>query len=269
MKVRVIAALLLSALALFSGCAVMDQATGSLTQALINRSGVMDRLNTYGESMMFNMVYMQVFFTGGVGLDLGSYEEGQGTEWRITSVNEDGEKSGFTTEKALLKNNPDGTQWWLLTYEGEEKDDHILYEYLIDKEYKVLKVRYKDRDSGKIQEFEPKYDESTDPAETPGEPSEELEEPDDEDMISEDEFKQYSRGTESVRVGAGTYQAEHLVYELKSEDGQEEVVYDWWIADQAPGQLVKYRFANPKEKSSVDGELMAVRNNYRTQLNSY
>jgi hypothetical protein len=89
-------------------------------------------------------------------------------------------------------------------------------------------------------------------------------------------YEEYLVGTESVRVPAGTYQADHILIEdtyIVEEEGGEtasyQVRYEWWISREVPGELVRYIWANTSDDTSLSGELVSHRMGYTTQLASF
>ena len=144
----------------------------------------------------------------------------------------------------------DGTAWWRLHYSTDE--EKILYEYLLDSEMNILKVRYKNPETGAVEEWVP-------------EPSEEAGQEEEVQEFSEEDYARYSQGRETITVKAGTYTADHIVYEDEETNGR----FEWWVTDEVPSGVVKYLGMNPEENSEVTGELVDVRTDYRTELRSY
>lgn len=99
----------------------------------------------------FYALYWYSFYAGGFYFDDSNYKEGEGTVWRLTSK-EDPEDF-LDIEKDLLKINSDGSKWWKVKYTDE--GDEIVFEFLIDNSYNLIKLRFRDTDTGKIKEYEP------------------------------------------------------------------------------------------------------------------
>ncbi|MDA3811740.1 MAG: hypothetical protein PF518_15585 [Spirochaetaceae bacterium] len=59
--------------------------------------------------------------------------------------------------------------------------------------------------------------------------------------------------------------AKHLVIK----DINNQFKYEYWVADRAPGHMVKYIIENLEEDKKIVGEIIDIRGGYRTELNSY
>jgi len=261
------------AVALASGCAVMD---GALNQAI---GGAMEKqtqqmmsgLYAFDDVMLFNFAYMQVFFVGGFGSGISDYEESQGTVWKV-ETNDSGENSGFNAERALLKKLPDGNSWWYLRYESE--GDNLEYEVLLDKDYQPLEMYYRSSEDPTIQHHVFEQDQT---ASSSGE-GEDLT-PEEQQQLENagantyvytgDESGQYKKDRVTVSVGAGTYQADYLVYTDTDEETGETVEYHWWTTKEVPGDLVKYDWINSGNGSEVTGELVSVKKGYTSRLGAF
>jgi len=259
--------------ALASGCAVMD---GALNQAL---GGAMEKqtqqmmsgLFTFDDVMLFNFAYMQVFFVGGFGSGISDYEETQGTVWKV-ETNDSEENSGFNAERALLKSLPDGNSWWYLRYESE--GDNLEYEVLLDKDYQPLEMYYRTSEDPAIRHHVFEQDQTA----SSSEESEDLTPEEQQQLESAgantyvytgDEYSQYKKDRVTVSVGAGTYQADYLVYTYSDEETGETVEYHWWTTKEVPGDLVKYDWINSDNGSEVTGELVSVKKGYNSRLGAF
>ena len=174
----------------------------------------------------FYSIYWYSFYAGGFYFDDSNYKEGQGTEWMLAS---DGDKDKLIIAKSLLKVNEDASRWWKIKY-GNGSDE-IIYEFLIDKDYKLLKLRFIDDDSGEVREY----------TATP----EEIETYSTADMreISESDYKEYYEGRVNIKTDAGKFETDHLVFT------QDEAVYtyEWWLSDTVPGRMVKFMWKDSEE----------------------
>ena len=223
-------------------------------------------LTAMNRKMMFNMMYSQVYFIGGFGPGLYDMEEGQGAVWSMTSKDNDGTGDRIETERALLKNLADGSSWWYLGWRTAGGDDAEEWEFeaLMDADMQALKIRYYNADVGRIQEavFTPDGSAAAEDEETMEEP----EEVPSSELETED-LSSLSRGREKIKVGAGTYTAEKIVWEFWDEESGESVTYTWWVEPSVPGGLVKYVFKGTE--SSVEGELESLKKGYKTKFGSY
>ncbi len=197
----------------------------------------------------FTAVYSAAWATGWYGGQGGGYKPGQGTVWEFTGTK--GSSGGpITLERALLKENADKAQWWRIrwTSQGEE----MLYEFLVGADGTVLKVRYRDPESGAIGEFVP---DKAPPQAGPGTAA----------PPSREEAGKYVKGRGPVTVRAGTFTADHIVYTEKNGNYQTEA----WGSDKVPGGLVKSINRNLKTKETSTAELVRILSGLTTELASY
>ena len=190
----------------------------------------------------FYSLYWYSFYAGGFYFDDSSYKEGEGSVWKLTSKSNPGEN--LLVDKALLKINSDGTKWWKVKYSDD--GDDIVFEFLIDTDYRIVKLRFRDADTGKIQEYEPT----------------------DKDIVTyskeymrtftDSDYSEMKTGTEKVKTPAGIFLADHLVYT------EEEADYEWWIIDKVPGNMVKFSWYDSDDK--VTGILEKITKGNRSEL---
>ena len=233
-----------------SGCAGISEAVSSLVGGVQESTKALEELPGQMAALQFLGLYAASAYYSGYSFEE-DYKEGQGTVWEVVSETGEGTES-FESERALLKKLPDKTSWWRLHYsDGEE---NILYEYLLDTELNILKVRYRNPETGEVEEWI-------------SEPSEESEQETEEEVqeVSEEDYGSYDRGRETVTVKAGTYTADHLVYEDEEDKGR----IEWWVTAEVPNGVVKYLATDLEDNSEVTGELVDVRTGYKTELGSY
>ena len=191
----------------------------------------------------FYSLYWYSFYPGGFYFDDSGYREGQGTVWEVTSK---GNTDVLQIEKALLKKNSDGSKWWKIrfTSDGEE----IVYEFLLDKDYNLVKLRFKDADSGAVKEYSltdrdrRKYDKQK------------------MRQVTTSEYKDWSKGKERISVPAGTYNTEYLYHKEDTD------VYSWWITGSVPGTLVKFFQEDSEDK--ITGVLKKITEKNRSELDT-
>jgi uncharacterized protein YceK len=252
---------------------IVDRTEARINQAAMDAVGI----GALEDAALASLIYTQVFFAGGYGAGYGDFAEGEGVAWDVTfSDAEDSET--IRIERALLKDNADGTGWWLLRYSADGEDE-FLSEALIDGDYQLLAFRYMDPETDTIREWIPEEvegDEMTSSDEDDAE--DEGDGPDEMAAVGfyDGSYEEYLVGTESVRVPAGTYQADHILIEdtyIVEEEGGEtasyQVRYEWWISREVPGELVRYIWANTSDDTSLSGELVSHRMGYTTQLASF
>ena len=197
----------------------------------------------------FTAVYSAAWAMGWYGGQGGGYKPGQGTVWEFSGSK--GSSDGpITVERALLKENPDTTQWWRIRWTAEE--DTFLYEFLVGADGTAQKVRYRDPESGAIGEFVPDK-RSPQASAGPGTP------------MSREEAGKYVKGRGSIKVRAGTFTADHIVYTEKGSNYQTEA----WASDKVPGGLVKTIALNLKTKETSTAELVGILSGLTTELSSY
>jgi len=194
----------------------------------------------------FYSIYWYSFYAGGFYFDDSNYKEGQGTEWKLSSSDDNDE---LIISKALLIVNDDASRWWKIKYAGGS--DEIVYEFLIDGDYNILKLRFVDADSGEVREYNA----------TP----EELESYSTADMreISGSDYKDWDKGSVSLKTAAGKFETSHLLFEESAAD----YTYEWWISDSVPGRMVKFIWKSSKE--SMMGELTKISKGNKSELNSF
>ena len=211
--------------------------------------------------MVAMMVYANAFYAGGFAYGYDQFQEGEGVIWRVVS-SDGASDSELYVERALLKNERDGA-WWLLTYESE--GERFVSEALIGSDYELLVFRYEDPDRKEIREWR---------AEMADNPDDTIEKDQVESTVDESQpeffagdYRDYRVGTETTTVAAGRFTAEHIRIDETYESGS--VSYEWWISEDVPGWLVKYLWRDSAEEASVTGELIEIRDDYATRLNSY
>ena len=199
----------------------------------------------------FQALYWYSFAVGGFMFDDSSYKTGEGTVWAITSSDaEKGEE--FLVERALLKILNDGSKWWKVIFTTEE-EELAVYEFLVDPEYKLLKLRYRDSDTMEIGEY------VTDPAKgdewSLGNVS----------IITEAEYSEWVKSQKNITVRAGQFDTDYIVHEYKDDDYS--WMYEWWVASDVPGVMVKFHWE--ADRDEIAGELIEITEGNITELGSY
>ncbi|MGM0674539.1 MAG: hypothetical protein ACQETQ_07595 [Spirochaetota bacterium] len=226
------------------------------------------RMSMWSDEMAFQMAYTQVFFLGGYGAGLDDFEEGEGATWSIVSTDGE-EESSFIGERALLRRNDDGTSWWYLRFQSEEGDEQEYeYETRVDEDYTALEVYLRDPETGEIRHQV--FDVDEQPQEASGE-QDEWEDPDydEEEVVFDEDWGEYREERVSVTVGAGTYEADKLVYDYTDEETGDSVEYRWWVTEEVPGQVVLYEWESLGDPGELQGELIEVREDYSAKFAEY
>ncbi len=248
----------------FTGCGTLDAVMSDALGTALSRPAERMLADIAGltDALAFQLTFTQVFFLGGYGAGYDDFAEGEGTTWQIRS-REGRDSSVVNAERALLRRNADGTSWWYLRYESDESE--LEYEARIDAEFRVMEVYFRDPDTGEVRHrvFDHPEIESDDDEEAwDGEY-------DDDFVATEDDFRDYRRERVRITVGAGTFDADHIVYDYRDEESSEEFEYHWWVSDQVPGELLKYEWISATEGTTLSGELMQIRRDYRTRFGAY
>jgi hypothetical protein len=195
----------------------------------------------------FSALYGGFWNMGWFGYNDVNYTPGQGTRWVFTDSRK--AKETMTLERALLKVNADSSQWWRFTYESGE--DSILYEFLVAPDSTVKKVRFKDPDTGTVEEFVPSQDQQQ-PAAGPA-------------PKSREEIAKYKVDKQKVTVKAGTFDTDHYRYTDETQKGTAEN----WISSAVPGYMVKTVYTSEGNKQTVTGELVQIETGITTVLGSF
>jgi hypothetical protein len=268
--------------AALASCAVFSGALGSFDPLAGAKASAEKRANAEIASasgltgmtrkMMFNVIYAQVFFIGGFNPDIYYLAETQGCAWRLESKNKDDkENSVVESERAFLKKNADGTSWWYLSWKTGEEE--WAFEALMDSGMMAKKIRYYNADVKRIEEavFEESAEQKASKGTKADKAAQEEKAPPPESPSSDMTVKdlaRYSKGKEKVTVGAGSYQADKLVWELKDEESGKNATYTWWVDAKAPGGLVKFAWSD-SDGASLKGELSSMKKGYTTKFKSF
>jgi len=251
-----------------TACSSVMQAAGDGVTAAV--SGAVEReversasamIENYSSAMLYQLAYTQAFHVGGYGIGTDNFAEGEGTTWEIES--ESGEEtSRFTSERALLKVNDDGSSWWYLRYQPEN-DDPIEYEILMTSAQDPLQMYVKDPRTGDVDHYT--FDHHR---EEMDEESEDLDEGGFNTFYTHrDEWEDYHDGTEEITIGGETYMADILFYQGTEEDGNEDVEVRWWIAEGVPGELIRYQMTDRSDDGgTARGEMTDRRTGYTAQF---
>ena len=210
-----------------AGCATFNDAISGITSAVSDLGEASAEAVIMAPMFEFSMFYASYFFLGGYGFGDDNFKDGEGVTWSVVNQKEGSE---LTVKRALLKKMNDDTAWWYLSavVDGEEH----FYEMLLDDDYDVLKIRYLNPESGLIEEIVP-------------ETSEESEE--ETDTMNPEDYARFSVGEEKVKTKAGSFKAEHLVFEDDAQEEGSQFKYEYWISDRVPGHCVKYIMENISE----------------------
>jgi hypothetical protein len=191
--------------------------------------------------MQAQMAFNYAFSAGGLWAGQQGYKPGEYTIFRWTMEGND----PIDMERAYLKEQEDGKQWWRVTWEDSEGS--LVWEALIDPDTSQM-VRMRARDADGNEGEVPVSGEAVYMA-----PAE----------LTKESVQGATVGKEKVTVPAGTFQSDHVVY--MTGEGQAE----FWLAPQIPGGVVKYLISRKGEGTVWNSELVDYGKNADTILNSY
>lgn len=203
--------------------------------------------------LYMNYLFTMAFHSGSYTFEGTDYAVGEWTRWRLLDPEGRGENPEL--ERAFLHRRADGNEWWRVKYvsEAEEGRDSIVVEALFDpKSGEFLRMRGKM--PGEAEAREMPVEQGT---YTYVEPR----------KLTRESLEGAIVGTETVRVPAGSYSADHVRY-----GGMDYGVYEWWLDESVPGGLVKYsRSYEDMESEGPDPynwtvELVASGRNARSEL---
>lgn len=179
-----------------------------------------------------NYVFTMAFHSGSYTFEGTDYDVGEWTRWRLTDSDTEGRPDEM--ERALLHRGDDGMEWWRVKYisETEEGRDSMVVEALFNRETGEF-ARMRGQMPGEEEASEMPVEEGTYGYTEPR-------------RLTEESLEGAVVGTETVRVPAGSYTAEHIRY-----GGMGSGTYQWWLNDDVPGGMVKY--SRSYESQDVDG----------------
>lgn len=187
-----------------------------------------------GPIMEYSLLYTIYFPLSGIEPPLSHYEPGTGTRWQVESDELDGT---VYFERALLSVDNEMKSWWFFKVEGDGFER--IYEFLIDSEWTLLEMRYRDRDMS-VSTYVPSVDEEKDLL---GKPL------DLDDMPFETVRMDTSEGERNI---------EHYTSETA----------EYWLDESVPGTLVRSLLKRDGEVL-LQADLIEIKEDYETVLGSY
>jgi hypothetical protein len=189
----------------------------------------------------FYAYYFTSFYTGGYYFPA-PYKVGDSTVYRIRD-RESG--SSYFIERALLAADADGGRWWRLKF--WQGDESVLYEFRMQADTRVSEIYYSENGGPAVRVVPSKADMAGyyDGA-----------------IVLED-FEREAVSKETVRVGAGRYEASLVSRSVVDDDGSARK-HSWWLADSVPGGLVKYAVRG--DDADMELSLESVRKGTEFQL---
>ena len=213
----------------------MNRATDRVGDEIGNRLGdaIADHmLSKLGPEMMraYSLGLFQVlFYQGGYSFQFSGYEPGEYTRWDAKGL-----AQGDWFEKALLKREADGSEWWRVESRGTDDDGkpiELIIEALFGPE---------NEDGGRqILRMRAKYPHKKEAQEVP------VRESDGEtwavstsNRLTKESTEGMKVGTETIKTPAGTFETAHL----RTSNLVNESALNWWVAESSdiPGRVVRY-----------------------------
>ncbi len=197
-------------------------------------------------------IFSAFFYSGGYYFDQHVYEPGEWSRWKATGMAE-----GDEFEKAFLKKDDDGKEWWQIVASGVRENET---------EVVILEALFSAPDEAGIRNFlrlRSLFPGDKMPAEIPvqentaawySNPT----------KLTQESLEAATTGIESVTTSAGTFRASHVVYRDVSG------IAEWWLSDDVPGGMVKYQATNAgEEEERYTAELIASGNDAKSRLQSF
>ena len=206
--------------------------------------------------MYVSTIFSSVFYAGGYSFEYNNvYKPGEWSKWKATGMEE-----GSEFQKAFLKKEADGKEWWQITTSSvrDGKTEEV-----------VLEALFSAPDEAglrKLVRLRSLFPGDKEPAEVPVQENSAAwyHEP---VKITEESLKAATKGIEDVTTPAGKFSAQHVVYRDAYGIG------DWWITDKVPGGLVKYQVTHSgtegKEGDKYVVELVGYGDGAKSRLQSY
>lgn len=204
-------------------------------------------------AVYMNYLFTMAFHSGSYTFEGTDYAVGEWTRWEMVDNQSNGEPAEM--ERALLHRTADGNEWWRVKYvsESEEGRDSITVEALLNPETGEF-LRMRGKMPGEAEAHEMPVEEGS---YTYVEPR----------GLTRESLEGAIVGTETVRVPAGSFRAEHVRY-----GGMNTGLYEWWLNDDVPGGMVKYSRSHEEMDSEGPNaynwtvELMASGAQARSQM---
>jgi hypothetical protein len=190
------------------------------------------------------IIFSYSFSVGGFWLGTTPYQPGDWTKFEFKSKDD----PTVTIEKAFLKKNDDGREWWRVTWSDDQET--WVYEALIGSDGQLYRLRARD---AKGNEGEVPVTEGSGMIYAP--PT----------QLTKDSIQGASTGKEDVKTAAGTFNADHIVYMATGGEGQVE----FWTTDKVPGGAVKYQITDKKEGAVWTCTLKEMGKDAKTILKSF
>jgi hypothetical protein len=186
-------------------------------------------------------MFAYAFNVNGYWLGQKAYRPGEWTRWKVVSGSD-----SHQLEKAFLKQESEGKQWWRVGFVEEET---VIFEGLFASGVGEL-VRLRGKFQG---------DEVSEIPVTQGGPYQKP------NQLTGESWKGAFVKKESVTVPAGTFRCDYLAYAVPGAG-----LSEWWLSDQVPGGVVRYLYRESKGSAPLyELTLTKFGQNASTILKSY
>ena len=197
-------------------------------------------------------IFSAFFYAGGYHFDQHAYEPGEWSRWKATGMDE-----GDEFEKAFLRKEDDGKEWWQIVASGVREGETELV---------ILEALFSAPDEAGVRNLlrlRSLFPGDKMPAEVPVQENTEAwyHEP---VKLTEESLEAATTGVENITTPAGTFSARHVVYRDVSG------IAEWWLDDDVPGGMVKYQATDAgDEEERYTAELAASGNDAKSRLQSF
>ena len=169
------------------------------------------------------------FWAGGYWLAWHPYQPGEWTKWKH-EIKEAEAKEGSPSqplfvEKAFLKRNDDGSEWWRIKAFQQSPEDTAIFEALFAADRTHVVRMLGKIGTNPVQEITFEEGENTFPAPN---------------AFEDSALKEHSIGTVELASGTVTWSTNHVQFKARDASGQA----DFFFSDKVPGGLVKYQFSS-------------------------
>lgn len=184
---------------------------------------------TYAWSLM-----AAYFWAGGYWLAWHPYQPGEWTKWKHEAKQAEAEEGApnqpLFVEKAFLKRNDDGSEWWRIKAFQQEPEDTAVFEALFSADRTHIVRMLGKLGTNPVQEITFEEGQNSFPASS---------------AFEDHALKEHSIGTVELASGTVNWSADHV--QFKSPDGSGQA--DFFFSDEVPGGLVKYQFSSTQGDS--------------------
>ena len=176
------------------------------------------------------------FWAGGYWLAWHPYQPGEWTKWKH-EIKEAEAKEGSPSqplfvEKAFLKRNDDGSEWWRIKAFQQSPEDTAIFEALFAADRTHVVRMLGKIGTNPVQEITFEEGENAFPAPN---------------AFEDSALKEHSVGTVELASGTVNWSANHVQFKAADASGQA----DFFFSDKVPGGLVKYQFSSNQGDSYV------------------